>query len=155
LAFLVAVLGSGPAPRPLDPRDASPVGALALTRLLEHNGIHVTSVPYALDLDVSDPNTTIVVPAPELLTGDELSAIAEGTSDVMLVAPDPDMLTVFRVDATGFAEGIASHVTPQCDVPAAVAAGTVNVDGVLYRPSGSTVGCYPANNDGDTLLVST
>lgn len=155
-AFLVAVLGSAPPPRALDPRDASPVGALALTHLLERNGVQVTNVANVDQIDVTDQSTTVVIPAPELLSDDEISAIAMGKNDVLLVAPDPSIVEVFGIDFDdrGVDTGGASHVQPRCDLPAAVAAGSVKVDGVLYRPAGATIGCYPVRHSGDMLLVA-
>ncbi|MDQ1684460.1 MAG: hypothetical protein QOC82_1197, partial [Frankiaceae bacterium] len=59
----LAVVGSVPPARPLDPDDASPAGARAIVALLRQQGVTVDVIE-RLDRARSAPDTTVVVPVP-------------------------------------------------------------------------------------------
>ncbi len=153
-AIGLAAVGSAPVSRPLDPTDASPAGARALVALLRQQGIDVDVVRNVSALR-SAPDTTVVVSLPEVLGPDELATLSENTSDLVLVAPEDDVLSSLSVPARESGEISEDGVNPKCDMAEARSAGTVTVDGSVYRTTGPAVAtCYPVAGQ-HALVVTT
>ena len=140
VAVLLAVVQNAPPQRPLDPRDASPVGARALAQLLRDRGVDVRAVPDATGL-APDPGTTVFVPDPQSLPRTSLEALAASSADVLVIAPSSRELDALGVTAvvTG---GVGERtLAPGCSWAVAQAAGDVRFAGLLYRSAEQT-GCY-------------
>lgn len=153
VAIGLAVLGSAPVARPLDPNDASPSGTRAIVALLREQGIDVHAVR-GVDALASDPGTTDVVSVPDVLGPQELATLRQGNSDLVLIGPSQDALSALGVPVSEAGDVTADKVSPDCDLPAATNAGTVTVDGPIYSPAPDATGCYPVAGD-DSLVVTT
>src|SRR4051812_12859499 len=128
-AVALAAVENAPPQRPLDPRDASPVGARALAQLLGQRGISVVptvTVPSEL------ANVTVFVPDPQSLSGTELARLHDSAPSLVVVAPGGRELDALAVDAR-----IAGHVDertlqPDCPLNAALVAGDIRFAGLAY-----------------------
>jgi len=151
----LAVVGSAPVSRPLDPTDASPDGALAIANLLRQQGVDVKT-SRSVDALTSSPDTTVVISAPDVLGPDLLAELTANTSDLVLIAPDDDALAALKIPARDAGEVSADKVDPTCELPAATAAGTVTVDGRVYTTtSRDAQGCYLLAGDQYAVVVTT
>jgi len=150
----LAIVGSAPDTRPLDPTDASPSGARAVVALLRQQGIDAEAVT-AVDRLRSAPDTTVVIPSPGVLGPDELALLSESRSDVVLIAPDDHVLSLLAIPAEQEDDVSADEVAPRCNLAAATAAGTVTVDGSVYTADGSARRCYPVGGGHAVVAVTT
>ncbi|MFB4266296.1 DUF4350 domain-containing protein [Nonomuraea sp. GTA35] len=155
LVVLIAVLGVllGPdrAPaRHLDPDDTSLSGSKALAELLRDRGVTVDRVD------------SVEAAAAKAATGDRLLLIIDTSyvDEFSLARIPGDRLVVGNVfGLSALAPGVRVEAAgarprsrePGCGLPAATAAGSAYLGGVVLRgPSGATA-CYPAD-DGHTLV---
>jgi hypothetical protein len=96
VGVLLAAIENAPPQRPLDPADASPVGAHALAELLRQRGVTVTTVaavPRGLGA------TTVFVPTPRSLSGAELARLNDSAANVVVVEPGSRELEALALDA--------------------------------------------------------
>lgn len=149
----LAIVGSAPAARPLDPTDASPAGARAVVALLRQQGIDVEPVSGVEQLR-SAQDTTFVIADPGVLGPDELAVLSEGHSDVVLIAPEDNVLSLLGIPVRTSDDVAADEVQPRCGLPAAAAAGTVTVDGPVYTAGGDAQRCYPVDGDPAVIVVT-
>jgi len=142
-ATLVA-LGSGRSGAALDPRSYTSSGTHALSVLLEQRGVHVvaeTDAPTAEQLAVK--GTTLVVVSPELLSTDELTAIASSRADLVVVGARLDVIQGLGLPLAPETDDGSTVRLPSCSLQAATVAGSAQLTGPGYTvPSGGT-GCYP------------
>jgi hypothetical protein len=150
----LAVVGSAPVARPLDPTDPSPAGTRAVVALLREQGTEVNIVQGVNALR-SAPDTTVVVSLPEVLGPAELATLADNTSDLVLVAPEDDVLSALAIPAKESDEVSSDTVEPRCDLPEAQAAGTVTVDGLVYSTTGPAVTCYSVAGNHAVVVTTT
>ncbi len=133
----------------LDPSSATRSGGRALAEVLGDQGVEVDRVTRVKDvIDLTGRDRTLLIVRPDVLDRSTLERALEVADDVVLVKPDP-----FTLDAVGLPL-LASQVnadegmSPQCDLPAAEAAGATELDGLTYLvPEGETLDvtiCYPA-----------
>jgi len=148
VAVALAAIENAPPARPLDPRDASPVGARALSSLLQDRGVAVTPTS-TLSSDIDD--ATVFVPDPRSLSRAELAALEDSTADVVVIAPGSRELAALAVRAhpTGVVE--AHAVAPRCTVTVATTAGPVRYDGITYAPEEPLRSCYPSRGGAGML----
>ncbi|MGA5098318.1 DUF4350 domain-containing protein [Streptomyces lavendulocolor] len=141
----------------LDPRSADPRGSLAVAELLAQRGV-TTRVVTTLDqaTTASGPDTTLLVTTPDLLK-DHQQRILRGDMDtaggrtVLVSAGAPSVGTL----APGVVPGTSAPVSvlsPECSLPAAARAGSVDLGGERYTTDlpGSDA-CYP--RDGLATLL--
>src|SRR4051794_38747259 len=95
VAVALAAVENAPPQRPLDPRDASPVGARALAELLRQRGLTVTSTRGVSEVT----GATVFVPDPQSLTRSELARLAGTATHLVLVAAGSRELTALHIDA--------------------------------------------------------
>lgn len=150
----LAVVGSAPVARPLDPTDASPAGARAVVALLRQQHVDVEAVSGVASLR-SARDTTVVVAVPGVLGPDEFALLSENLGDVVLVAPDDHALSLLGIPVTQSGDASEDRVSPRCELPAATAAGTVTVDGPLYTADGSAQQCYPIAGQHAVVVTKT
>jgi hypothetical protein len=134
-AVALAAVENAPPQRPLDPRDASPVGARALAQLLEQRGVSVVPAATA-PLDLTD--TTVFVPDPQSLTIAELAGLNGSDADLVVVSPRGRELDALAVDARPAGQVDERTVDPHCSLPAANTAGYIRFWGTTYEASTSS-----------------
>jgi hypothetical protein len=143
LAVATAVIRNAPPQRPLDPRDASPVGSRALAELLRGRGVTVDAVrPEAVEAVMAGGATSVFVPDPGGLTRSQLTALAASTADLVVVAPTARALAALGIDARPADETGDTTLRATCAFPAASVAGPVRFAGVLYDGDDTDDGCY-------------
>jgi hypothetical protein len=151
VALILAVVQNAPPERPLDPRDASPVGARALAGLVRDRGVAVHPVS-----DVSATQTdasTVLVTDPSALTKAALRQLAASAADIVAVAPTGRELDALGVDAKVIGSTAARTLDPSCGFGPAHVAGRVRYDGTLYQSSSPSIdACYP-DHGASGLLV--
>lgn len=138
----------------LDPTSVEPSGSRALVEVLGDAGIDVQpSTDDAAVLDRADHDTTVLVTTPDLLDADRLDALRGTGADLVLVEA---LAAVDHLPAYVTTDGVGSDVVEaDCDLDAAVRAGSVRVGGVGYVSTSETdVLCYPVG-DAAALAVVT
>ncbi|OKK07531.1 hypothetical protein AMK26_00015 [Streptomyces sp. CB03234] len=141
----------------LDPRSADPHGSRAVAELLKQRGV-TSRVVTTLDeaTAATGPDTTLLVTTPDLLTDHQQTVLrrdmdtARGRT-VLLSAGPPSVGTLAPGVTTGSSTPV-SALSPQCALPAAERAGTVDLGGERYTTAlpGSDA-CY--RSDGLATLV--
>jgi hypothetical protein len=147
IAVLVGALTGGSGTGYLDPTAATEDGSRAVAELLGDRGVRVV----AADLPTG-PATTMVVPFPDRLGRAQLVDLRDSGADLVLVAPDAEVLGVLApgIELTARDEPVEVR-EPGCDLPAARRAGSVELGGSLYR---APVTCYPAEGGAGLAQVS-
>jgi len=148
---LLAAIENAPPQRPLDPRDASPVGARALAELLRQRGVTVTPVTTVPEGAAA---TTIFVPDPQSLPGHELARLNQTAANVVVVAPGARELTALGVDARPVTQVREMTVDPRCTLPTATIAGNIRFSGAVYAPGPRVASCYPAGGGSGLLALA-
>ncbi|GGW66503.1 DUF4350 domain-containing protein [Streptomyces xantholiticus] len=154
----------------LDPRSVDRYGSRAVAELLKDRGVSTRVVTTLEDATgAAGPGTTVLVTAPDLLTDaqqqDFQSAAASSGGRTVLIAPGPASVGTL---VPGVDVGFPTKVSlrgPQCDLHAAVTAGTAELGGERYSTDAPGAdGCYPADGlpsmlridgpaGGDTVLL--
>ena len=148
VSVALAAVENAPPQRPLDPRDASPVGSRALAELLRQRDVVVTATS-SLPGDVSD--ATVFVPDPRSLTRPELAQLEDAGTDVVVVAPGGRELAALAVHGrpSGFVP--ARTVAARCGLPVAATAGSIHFGGLTYAADEALQSCYPAGGGAGLL----
>lgn len=141
LALLVPVATAGD----LDPESAAPGGTRALAQVLQRQGVSVARIRTSAELATQDgPGSTLVVTHPELLGPRQLDRLASTSADLVLVEPDAPLLAALAKFSRVAGTVPARYAAPECQDPAAVAAGVTRAGGHLYRAlEATTAACYP------------
>lgn len=142
VSFALAAIENAPPERALDPRDASPVGARALSALLQQRGVSVTATSV---VPVAPIGATVFVPDPKSLTGNELAQLNNSEASLVVVAPGSRELDALVVDARPTGQVSERTVEPVCALPVASTAGNITFSGVTYSPGPGLAGCYPVS----------
>jgi hypothetical protein len=148
---LVAALSDRAERGLLDPAAVDPTGSRAVAEVLRDQGVTVDEVHTAAEVGAAGPAATVLVPFTGLLSESQLAAVRDSAADLVVVAPGAEALAALAPTA-----GISSVWEPVdvrepgCDLPAARAAGAVELGGELYRADGA-VACYPSEG-GAALL---
>jgi hypothetical protein len=149
-SVVLAAIGNAPPQRPLDPGDASPVGARALAELLRDREVTVDPVERATDLQ-PDPTGTVFIPDPGSLTRADLQLAARAAATVVVIAPASRELRALGAAARPTSDVHEQTTEPDCTFAPAVTAGDVRFAGRLYTSTGAT-SCY-AVGDAAGLVV--
>jgi Domain of unknown function (DUF4350) len=132
----------------LDPRATDPTGSRALAALLSDRSVSVDRGTDPGDaLDAMTGRTVLLLAFPNSQTDETLRRVAElGSGSVLLVnATQP---TVDKVaDGITVSNAEEAYRDPDCDLPAATAAGGVEAGGRAYRVADG-VSCYSASAGG-------
>ncbi|WP_406861246.1 DUF4350 domain-containing protein [Streptomyces sp. HUAS MG47] len=158
-AIALAAVRAGDHHGRLDPRSADKLGSRAVAELLKGQGVTITPVTTLAEATAAaDPDTTLLVTTPDLLTPRQqrtlTSAFSDAGSRTVLLAPGPASVGTLAPGVTTASEAPVSNLQPACDLPAAERAGSVLLGGVTYRsslPASQAHLCYPS--DGDPTLV--
>lgn len=140
-----------PAGRPntyLDPAGAGPYGARAVTDLLGNRGQQVIAVygPQDALAAANQPDTTLIITSPALLTSAQLGKLAAASADLVLIEPTQDSLYALAADLS-ISDGQASIeiADPGCGLRAATLAGSALTGGMTFTdaaPASGITGCY-------------
>jgi len=139
-ALLLALLSDSGARGLLRPDATDPSGSAALAALLREQGVRVDVARTAEEAADAGPGTTLLVADPSQLDRAGRVAVAHSGADVVLVRPGPAALALVPgVGVTG--AGPDSGDVPGCALPAAVAAGSVDLaaDAYAYRVAPTAV----------------
>ncbi|MDX3804132.1 DUF4350 domain-containing protein [Streptomyces sp. AK04-3B] len=171
-AITLAALRSDTRHGALDPRSPDPYGSRAIAELLADHGVTTRVVTDLADArTAADPDTTLLVAAPDLLTErqqEELHTATAGSGGrTVLVAPSSWSVGTLAPGVTADpANSRDSALSPDCTLPAARRAGAADTGGIRYstrRPGADE--CYPSERlatllrlpdttgDGDTLVL--
>ncbi|MEV7275808.1 DUF4350 domain-containing protein [Streptomyces sp. NPDC093111] len=141
----------------LDPRSADPSGSRALAELLKAQGVTVeVTTTLAGATAATGADTTLLVTAPDLLTGTQrstLHAAMKGSAarTVLLGAGTPSLGTLVP-GLTTSGDAPVGALEPACTLTAATRAGSVDLGGERYVTGRTTAdSCYYA--DGLPTLV--
>jgi hypothetical protein len=151
LITVLAAIGASPNDESLDPRNTSPNGTHALAALLGDRGVTVEIATSLTQLDASTA-ATVVLTDPDAIPVRALRAIASSEATIVVVDPGRTALSALGSDAVPDQRVTAVTLNPQCNLPAAVVAGSVRLSGELYRTPAATSRCYLAG--GDAALVT-
>ena len=146
-AVVLTVTGTRADRGALDPGSVEPAGSAALAALLRDRGVTVVPADRPDALAALDSATTVLVTVPDRLRRADLATLARSGARVVLVAPGERALEAL---APGVRPGTpppglldTADPTSGCGLPAAVAAGAVDLDGAVYEVTPPAVGCYP------------
>lgn len=146
-AVVLTVIGTRAERGLLDPDSVAPAGGAALTTLLRGQGVTVIPADRPDALATLDPATTVLVTAPDRLRRADLTVLARSGARLVLVAPGAPALEALAPGVRPAAAPPALLATdvppPSCALPAALAAGPVDLDGDVYTVAPPAVGCYP------------
>ncbi|MFJ3585380.1 DUF4350 domain-containing protein [Streptomyces sp. NPDC090127] len=141
----------------LDPRSADANGSRAVAEILKAQGVTlqvVTSLDEATAAAGAD--TTLLVTTPDLLTARQQSTLHRTMTTsggrTILVGAGASSLGTLAPGVTAATSASVKVREPDCSLPAAVRAGSVDIGGERYRPvAADATACYPA--DGQSTLV--
>lgn len=150
-AFASVVNGNGPN----DPRSSLPSGAGAGGAVLGQEGVDVRPIR-SVDAAVRDgAGATIVVAFPDDLTATQARRLLEiPDARIILLAPRWSLEEFGAAAESAFGQPVP--LSPECDEPTAVRAGSVVFRrGYVYRPTGAAAtACYPGDNGYGYLRVA-
>jgi hypothetical protein len=136
----------------LDPEAAGPRGGLALATILRDHDVDVRTV----EAPSPTPGTTVFLPMPDvvaLLRPGALAAAA-GAADVVVVAPDDQLLDALNVPARVIDEVDERTVQPACTQPDALVAGDVLLGGRTFATPPGAVACYAIHGESPYVEIT-
>jgi hypothetical protein len=139
---------------PLDPRSTAPAGTHALSVLLGARDVTVGVPGTVADLvgGASAGGETVVLAEPGQLSDGVLHRLAASPATVLLIGPQARELAAFSVGASVDNLVADDVLSPGCRLPAAVTAGSIRFDGLVYAARPGLTACY---RDGpDAALLS-
>jgi hypothetical protein len=167
-AIFYSVINSSDQYGPLDPRSPRPDGSRAIAHLLTAEGVTVrrsTTTARTTALTKTG-DSTVLVTSPQLLDANQLSALrSTGANRIVLIGPIGDALAALAPGVTPAipdptaAQAAADPVStrqPDCPLPAARRAGSVQLGGIAYLappPGGTADACYSLANSYALLRV--
>ncbi|NEA30932.1 DUF4350 domain-containing protein [Streptomyces sp. SID13031] len=142
--LVLLIAGAARTSGPFSPDSAEPAGAKALATLLGDHGVNVRGTEDVQDaLDGDSSQTLLIAPGGSLNRSDLLDIAKAGWGHIVLIRPSTRTLEVV---APGVLDASATlpedSRSPDCDLPAAVKAGTATVSGVSYSAPDSAITCY-------------
>ncbi|HXW46997.1 MAG TPA: DUF4350 domain-containing protein [Streptosporangiaceae bacterium] len=133
----------------LDPASTGATGARAVADVLAERGTGVApvSTPAAALAQVRRGAAAIVVTSPGLLTGPQLRSLARATVSLVIIGPDPAVLSALAPAVTAAGQTAIVPTQPRCSLAAAVLAGNADIGGLRLRLAAGARGqaCYPAH----------
>ncbi|MFD9034349.1 DUF4350 domain-containing protein [Streptomyces sp. NPDC059567] len=145
----------------LDPRSADPNGSRAVAEILKAQGVSIRVVTTLDEVTAAtEADSTLLVTTPDLLTDHQQSVLHKAMTDshgrtVLVGAGRPSLGTL----APGVTVATSTSVTtrePQCSLPAAVRAGSVDIGGERYTTGiDSADSCYLGDGMATLLRVPT
>jgi hypothetical protein len=153
IGAVIVVLGSGTRGGDLDPRSFTTGGSHALSVLLAQRGVHVvTATDAATAEQLAVRGSTLVVVFPQLLTTDELGAISSSPADLVVLGAELDEIQGLGLSVADELDDGGKLRAPNCSLPVATVAGSVQLQGAGYSVPDRGQGCYP-DSDGFALVT--
>jgi hypothetical protein len=141
---------------PFDPDNDGPNGSRALAQVLGDQGVEVEHVTTVADaVEAAGPGTTLLVAPAPLMAPEQADALSTVAADVVLAGPGRDLAdTLTRSAAVPDEWGTAPVLQePGCDLPAAVAAGTVRLEAGIVASSPDVTTCWTTDEGGSVLAT--
>ncbi|MEU9860315.1 DUF4350 domain-containing protein [Streptomyces sp. NPDC047971] len=145
----------------LDPRSADPNGSRAVAEILKAQGVDI-QVATTLDevTTAAGTDSTLLVTTPDLLTDLQQSSLREAMTKshgrTVLVGASHPSLDTLAPDVTVATSASVTTREPQCSLPAAVRAGSVDIGGERYTTDIDTADtCYLSGGKATLLRVPT
>lgn len=138
----------------LDPESPGPLGAQAIARILDDQGLDVVVArdrPEALAA-LGGTASTLVLPDAPALSDEAIEELADAASDVVLIDPRARVLRLLLDGAEPAGYGDGEPVDPSCDLAEAARSGAVAPGAVFAAGATGVQACYP-DGDGYGLLV--
>ena len=150
-ALLIALVSSGGRVGYLDPDSVSSSGSRAVANVLRGQGVEVVravGIPEATRAGAGD---TLLLSQPDLLTTDQLRALAATGADLVVVGAQSEaVVQALDKDLSAVPGGPTRTREPDCALPAAVRAGAAETGGTAYPVAPNaldTTACYPVGGD--------
>lgn len=139
--LVLLIAGAARTSGPFSPDSADPAGAKALAALLENHGVDVRGTEDLQDAtDAGSDRTLLVAPGGSLSSADWRDIAQAGWSHVVLIRPSARALNVFAPGVKDASSSLPEDSrSPDCELPAAVRAGTATVSGVSYSAPESAI----------------
>ncbi|MFG1624661.1 DUF4350 domain-containing protein [Kribbella sp. NPDC049227] len=143
-AIVVLIATTARTSGPFSPDSTEPEGARALATLLGNHGVKVTGTDVLDDAVQPGSGKTLLIGPEGQLDRDDWQRIADaGWSHVILIRPGTKALDVLAPGVEDNGQILSSDSRqPNCDLPAAVKAGTVTVGGSTYSAPDGAQACY-------------
>lgn len=149
LAGLSAIARPATSSTPLAPDNPGPNGGRAVAEVLGDRGVDVTYVQTVAEaVGAADEGTTLLVAESTYMLDEQADALVGTPADLVLVSPSEHLLSAATGGAAELAydwsDGGATR-SPQCDDPAAQAAGALSSGGIGFRlASADGTLCFPS-----------
>ena len=150
---LVVVLTDQGVRGALDPAAIDRGGSRAVAELLRDRGVDVQVARDTAQVRAAAAGTTVLVPFPGDLSAERLGALRGTAADVVLVEPGYAASEVDGRIAVGALGEATAPREPGCALPAAVAAGVLELGGEQFTAPGATA-CYPGGLGASVLRVA-
>lgn len=142
--LVLLIAGAARTSGPFSPDSADPAGAKALATLLKNHGVDVMGTEdLETAVDSAAGKTLLVAPGGSLSRSDWQDIARAGWSHIVLIRPSAKALEVVAPGVLDASSTLPKDSrSPDCDLPAAVKAGTATVSGVSYSAPDSAIACY-------------
>ena len=130
LVLFLAVVRPPTSADPYAPDNPESDGAMAVAEVLKDQGVRITHVTSVADaVAAAGPDSTLLVtPNPSFFADDQISSLNRTGADLVVLNPDYSMVAgVTRNTVDSVYGEAAGPVQPQCDDPAAQAAGALDL----------------------------
>jgi hypothetical protein len=151
-AIVIMIATAARTSGPFSPDSTEQSGARALAAMLENHGVTVRGTELLDDaIEPGDGKTLLIGPMGQLDRSDWQRIADAGWSHIILIRPGPRALEALAPGVEDTNQILSSRSRePDCDLPAAVKAGTVTVGGSTYSAPATAQACY---GDGVTNTV--
>jgi hypothetical protein len=143
-AMVIMIATSAQTSGQFSPNSTEPTGARALAALLKNHNVDVHDIDSLNDVKQSGDGKTLLIGPGGSLERSDWQRIADARwTHLVLVRPSGQALDVLApgVRSTGDVLALRSREA-NCDLPAAVKAGTATVSGYTYSAPENAIGCY-------------
>ncbi|WP_369369592.1 DUF4350 domain-containing protein [Promicromonospora sp. Populi] len=144
--LFLAVVRPATSAAPYAPDNPEPGGGMAVAEVLRDQGVQITHVTTVADaVAAAGPGSTLLVtPNPSFFADDQIASLSGTGADIVLLQPDFSTVAGLSRNTLDTTYGESSGpVEPQCDDPAAQAAGAMNLAPGLYDTSTSASLVHP------------
>ncbi|GGC57361.1 DUF4350 domain-containing protein [Hoyosella rhizosphaerae] len=145
LAVITVLVRGDQAATALDPQSPAPSGTRALTTLLQDEGVTTHKAEVFADALQSGAGGTVVIAGPARIPAGNLTELASAAATVVLIQPPEHVLARFGVEVSHDVIARAATRQPDCESPAATAAGPVTLGGPVYVSDDPIESCYEGN----------
>ncbi len=144
VAIVVLIASTASTSGPFSPDSTERDGARALSNLLKNHGVDVKGTEFLSDAVEPGAGKTLLIGPNGRLDRADWEQIADADwTHLILIRPGQTELSVLAPGVKSNSQTLSSvSRDPDCDLPAAVKAGTATVGGATYSAPPGAVGCY-------------